>query len=65
LLDSTFGWQVRNDFEDGIEKGVKEVPSFFINGEKVAGKNSFENLSKEIEAALKKSKKKAPVKQRA
>ena len=65
LLDSTFGWQVRNDFEDGIEKGVKEVPSFFINGEKVAGKNSFENLSKEIEAALKKVKKKAPVKQRA
>jgi len=43
---------VRNDFEDGIEKGVKEVPSFFINGEKVIGKNSFENLSKEIEAAL-------------
>ena len=65
LLDSTFGWQVRNDFEDGINKGVKDVPSFFVNGEPVTGKLSFDNLSKEIEAALKKVKKKAPVKQRA
>ncbi len=65
LLDSTFGWQVRNDFEDGVEKGVTDVPSFFVNGVKVIGKNSFENISKEIDAALKKVKKKAPAKQRA
>ena len=65
LLDSTFGWQVRNDFEEGIEKGVTDVPSFFVNGTKITGKNSFENISKEIDAALKKVKKKAPVKQRA
>jgi protein-disulfide isomerase len=65
LLNSTYGWQVRNDFEEGIDKGVKDVPSFFINGEKVNGKISFENLSKEIETALKKVKKKMPVKKRA
>ena len=65
LINSTYGWQIRNDFQDGVNKGVKDIPAFFVNGEQVSGKGSFENLSKEIETALKKSKKKAPVKQRA
>ncbi len=65
LIESVYGWEVRNDFEEGVEKGVKEVPAFFVNGELLKGKASYENLSKEIEAALKKSKKKAPVKERA
>ncbi|MBS1511383.1 MAG: thioredoxin domain-containing protein [Bacteroidetes bacterium] len=65
LINSTYGWEIRNDFQDGVDRGVKEVPAFFINGEPVSGKNSFENLSKEIDMALKKVKKKAPVKQRA
>jgi len=64
LINSTYG-QIRNDFQDGVNKGVKDIPAFFVNGEQVSGKGSFENLSKEIETALKKSKKKAPVKQRA
>jgi protein-disulfide isomerase len=65
LINSTYGWQIRNDFQDGVNKGVKEIPAFFVNGELVTGKGSFENLSKEIETALKKVKKKAPVKERA
>jgi len=65
LINSTYGWQIRNDFQDGVNKGVKDIPAFFINGEQFSGKSSFENLSKEIETALKKVKKKAPVKQRA
>ena len=65
LINSTYGWQIRNDFQDGVNKGVKDIPAFFVNGEQVSGKGSFENLSKEIETALKKVKKKAPVKQRA
>jgi protein-disulfide isomerase len=65
LINSTYGWQVRNDLNEGIERGVRDVPAFFVNGELVTGKPTFENLSKDIETALKKSKKKAPVKQRA
>jgi protein-disulfide isomerase len=65
LINSTYGWQVRNDLNEGIEKGVTDVPTFFVNGEKVSGKPTYENLSKDIAAALKKTKKKAPVKQRA
>jgi len=65
LINSTYGWQVRNDLNEGIEKGVRDVPAFFVNGELVAGKPTYENLSKDINAALKKVKKKAPVKQRA
>lgn len=65
LINSTYGWQVRNDLNEGIERGVKQIPAFFINGEPVTGKPTFENLSKDISNALKKVKKKAPVKQRA
>ena len=65
LINSTYGWQVRNDLNEGIERGVKDVPAFFINGEPVTGKPTFENLSTNIVSALKKAKKKAPVKQRA
>ena len=65
LINSTYGWQVRNDLNEGIEKGVRDVPAFFVNGELLEGKPTYENLSKGIESALKKVKKKAPVKQRA
>jgi protein-disulfide isomerase len=60
LINSTYGWQVRNDFQEGVNKGVKDIPAFFVNGEKFVGKPTYENISKEIEVALKKTKKKAP-----
>lgn len=65
LLNSTYGWQVMNDLNEGIEKGVKDVPAFFVNGEMVTTKPTFENLSKNIQSALRKSKKKTAAKQRA
>lgn len=65
LINSTYGWQVRNDLNEGIERGVRDVPAFFVNGQLVSGKPTFENLSKGIATALKKFKKKAPAKQRA
>jgi protein-disulfide isomerase len=58
LINSTYGWQVRNDLNEGIEKGVREAPAFFVNGELVVGKPTYENLSKDINSALKKVKKK-------
>ena len=65
LINSTYGWQVRNDLNEGIERGVRDVPAFFVNGEMVSGKPTYENLSKDINSALKKVKKKVPAKQRA
>jgi len=61
LVDSTYGWQVKSDLMEGLEKGVRDVPAFFINGELFTGKPTYDNLSKGIEAALKQKKKK-PVK---
>jgi protein-disulfide isomerase len=65
LVDSTYGWQVRNDLLEGLDKGVRAVPAFFINGEAYTGKPTFDELSKAITATLKKTKRKPAVKQRA
>ena len=65
LVNATFGWQVQGDLKEGIDRGVKDVPTFFVNGTLVTGKPTYEELSKAIEAALKKVKKKAPAKTKA
>ncbi len=65
LVNSTYGWHVREDLLTGVGMGVSDVPAFFVNGEQFTGKPTFENLRKAIDEALKKTKKKAPVKQRA
>ncbi len=60
LVDSTFGWHVRNDLLEGLDKGVRDVPAFFINDKLFTEKPTFENLRKGIEEALSsKTKKKA------
>ena len=65
LVNGVYGWQVQDDLKEGISRGVKELPAFFINDEPFTGKPTFANLSAAIESALKKVKKKAPAKQRA
>ncbi len=62
LVNGTFGWQVQDDLKEGLDRGVKELPAFFINDEKFVGKPTYANLSAAIENALKKTKKKAPAK---
>lgn len=66
LVNATYGWQVQGDLREGLDRGVKDVPAFFINGEAYTGKPTFEALSKVIEAAIRKAKRKPAVaKQRA
>jgi protein-disulfide isomerase len=65
LVNAIYGWQVQGDLKEGLNRGVKDVPAFFVNDEVVVGKPTFENISKAIDAALKKVKKKSSVKQRA
>lgn len=65
LVNSTYGWQVQGDLKEGLDRGVKDVPTFFVNGERVMGKATYEVLAKHIDEALKKAKKKAPAKDKA
>jgi protein-disulfide isomerase len=66
LVNGTFGWEVQDDLKEGINRGIKDLPAFFINEERFELKPTFENLSKAIDAALKKSKRqKTPEKKRA
>ena len=65
LVNATYGWQVQGDLREGLDRGVKDVPTFFVNGVLVTGKPTYEELSKAIDAALKKVKKKTPAKQKA
>src|SRR3984885_4456092 len=65
LVDSMYGWNVRSDLLEGLDKGVRDVPAFFINGELFTGKPTFENLRKGIEEAIKQKKKKPSAKARA
>lgn len=67
LVNGVYGWQVQDDLKEGIDLGVKDVPAFFVNGERFTGKPTFANLSAAIELALKKSRKKpsATTRQRA
>jgi len=65
LVNGVYGWQVQDDLKEGIDRGVKELPAFFINNEAFTGKPTFANLSNAIDSALKKGKKKSTAKQRA
>ncbi|NNV57861.1 DsbA family protein [Limnovirga soli] len=64
LVNAIYGWQVQGDIKEGLQRGVKDVPAFFINGELHKGETTVESLSKSIDAALKTAKKK-PAKQKA
>ena len=62
LVNGVYGWQVQDDLKEGLNRGVKEIPAFFVNDVPVTLKPTFANLSAAIDAALKKSKSKVPVK---
>lgn len=65
LVNGVYGWQVQDDLKEGINRGVKELPAFFINEVPFTGKPTFANLSAAIELALKKGKYKVTVKKTA
>ena len=65
LVNGTYGWQVQDDIKEGIGRGVKELPYFLSMMKWLTLKPTFENLSKAIDSALKKSKKKPAAKKRA
>ena len=58
LVNATYGWQVQGDLREGLNRGVTTVPTFFVNGERMA-KPTYEDLKKGIEDAIKNLKRKA------
>lgn len=65
LVDGKYGWQVQDDLKEGLDRGVKEVPTFFINDELFTGKPTFDNLSKSIDLAIRRAKRKTQERKRA
>lgn len=59
LVNGVYGWEVQDDIKEGHNRGVKEIPAFFVNDVPVTGKPTFANLSAAIQAALRKSKSKS------
>lgn len=59
LVDSVYGWTVRADLLEGVEKGVRDVPAFFINDQLYTGNVSLQALSKAIDEALPRKRKRA------
>ena len=64
LVNGVYGWQVQDDIKEGRNRGVKEIPVFFVNDEMVSGKPTFANLSAALDAALKKRKTKPAAKKK-
>lgn len=56
LINSKYGWFVQDDLKYGIDLGVRDVPAFFINGEKLEGNITSKSLTEFIKDALKKKK---------
>lgn len=63
LVDSVYGWSVRNDLLEGLAKGVRDVPTFFVNGELYEGRPTFEGLKRAVLEAIRVQK--APARKRA
>jgi protein-disulfide isomerase len=53
LVDSVYGWSVRADLLEGADKGIKDVPAFYINEELYKGQINLNAFSKVIDPLLK------------
>jgi protein-disulfide isomerase len=52
LINGKFAWSVQDDLDEGLRMGVREIPAFFINGRRLEGPVTVENIKEKIEAAL-------------
>jgi len=52
LMNSYYGWFVQDDLREGIEMGVTEVPTFFINDIRFEKEPTLKNLEAHIKDLL-------------
>ena len=55
LVDCIYGWTVRNDLLEAVDKGIRDVPALFINDVLYTGHITTISLGKAIDEALKAS----------
>jgi protein-disulfide isomerase len=48
LMNGTYGWQVQGDLQEGLKMGVRDVPSFFINGQRFESTPNTRNFKAAI-----------------
>ena len=51
LKNNAAAKKISSDQNDGVSLGVNSTPTFFINGKKYVGQNSYDELSKAIAEA--------------
>lgn len=59
LVDSVYGWTVRADLLEGVERGVRDVPAIFINDQLYTGKINLAALSRAVQEPLQDKQKRA------
>lgn len=52
LINGVYGVYVQDDLREGLQLGVTDVPTFYINGKRHEGAATFPALKAAIEAAL-------------
>ena len=52
LIGGNWGWNVQDDLREGLERGVRTIPTFFINDERLEGEATAKRLGAAIEEAL-------------
>ena len=52
LVDCLYGWTVRNDLLEAVERGVRDVPAIFINDVLYTGHVTSVSLGKAIDEVL-------------
>jgi protein-disulfide isomerase len=62
LINSDWGLFVQDDLREGLDRGVKEIPALFINGERFTKDITNREVRMHIEGILKKSKTKVAAK---
>ncbi|MBZ5856482.1 DsbA family protein [Flavihumibacter profundi] len=59
LVDSVYGWTVRADLLEGVDKGVRDVPTIYINDQLYTGKINTAAISRAIEELIPDKRKRA------
>ena len=52
VINGNYAWQVREDLLEGLERGVRDVPTIFVAEEEYKGDVTFKGMSEAIEIGL-------------
>jgi protein-disulfide isomerase len=59
LMNSDYGWFVQDDLQEGLKRGVREIPVLFLNGAEVSKPLTLNRVNKAIREELARTKENA------